>query len=600
MPITTLAVQISMFYWILLILLSVAIIGISAFYYLKNKNFHMNFSQTLLEMAASIRELQRYSIDNLNDVTDILDSSEYTLLSDAAYKLKNDSSRLYSEQWISDPEEVFASKKILNKVQYNSYSFETCIYLLTTGILSSLMLLILNLGMNGDRKFMGTLSLIPLFASFICSIILALDIKKRREDLERNLLHLSESIKERVPVFRELAGTAALIEAFFRYDRSMSNSVAELSSIIQDLASKKIAEQVGENIKQSLENELLPVIVDSANSLNTAAKNLESERNEGLSKLADQYSTAITSSMETHLQPFYQELENMANNIYESNKSTELSLQSIENFRNESINLQTRLTSSLDALKQANETWTVNLAAIASSTATLSQISNRLSEQQVKNESELSNSLKLLQSDINKFERNFSALNEALSKNNEQVLQRLENSTVDNEKLLLSIKDLGAIFNEQSQALNKQSLEIASEVQNLNSGLNASIQNFSAGINAGVLNVLEDFDNSLAEITDRLSNTTAEIDDTVDNWVREARYQESRRQRQASNGKMNSRNTQSRERTEIFDFLTSDLGRSEQSYDASSTDLNRDSNNFILDEQKQDFDYNAIEEDKNE
>lgn len=552
-------------YWILL-LASLALIGAVGIYsFISNRSFHRDFVKEILEMAQEVEQLERYHIDNLGKTNKILESSKYPLITTASLKLKKDSHNLYQDQWISSPDEVFSLEKVLDKSQFRSYTLEYPLYILTIGVLMFLAFLIGGLNLSDNKTYVLMVSSTPLFLSLIIAFTLSIIKLRNKDDLKRALNYLSERIKERVPVFRELAGTAALIEAFFRYDRSMSNSVSEFSKMLNDLSENKVAEIIGENVKVSLEESLLPSINSTLSALQLSTEKLAIEKNESIEEISENYSRAITSSLEKNLQPFYQELENFANNIYEANKSTEITLQNINQHRKESSELQASLLESLDSLKLANKSWTNNLNSISESMAELAKLSKNLSATQKDSESILSDSIKALKDQLSIFEDNMNVLTEKINEQNQNFIDRFESASASSMELKNDIKELGLLFADQTEALSHQNIDVAQEINSLNEGLNASVQNFTSGINEGVISVLANFDNSIAEISDRLIDTSSEINSSVNAWISEMEYQEQRRARNLNNSDKMNYNKMKQDKSDVF--LLNNNKYNEEHYD---------------------------------
>lgn len=552
-------------YWILL-LASLALIGAVGIYsFISNRSFHRDFVKEILEMAQEVEQLERYHIDNLGKTNKILESSKYPLITTASLKLKKDSHNLYQDQWISSPDEVFSLEKVLDKSQFRSYTLEYPLYILTIGVLMFLAFLIGGLNLSDNKTYVLMVSSTPLFLSLIIAFTLSIIKLRNKDDLKRALNYLSERIKERVPVFRELAGTAALIEAFFRYDRSMSNSVSEFSKMLNDLSENKVAEIIGENVKVSLEESLLPSINSTLSALQLSTEKLAIEKNESIEEISENYSRAITSSLEKNLQPFYQELENFANNIYEANKSTEITLQNINQHRKESSELQASLLESLDSLKLANKSWTNNLNSISDSMAELAKLSKNLSATQKDSESILSDSIKALKDQLSIFEDNMNVLTEKINEQNQNFIDRFESASSSSLELKNDIKELGLLFADQTEALSHQNIDVAQEINSLNEGLNASVQNFTSGINEGVISVLANFDNSIAEISDRLIDTSSEINSSVNAWISEMEYQEQRRARNLNNSDKMNYNKMKQDKSDVF--LLNNNKYNEEHYD---------------------------------
>lgn len=552
-------------YWILL-LASLALIGAVGIYsFISNRSFHRDFVKEILEMAQEVEQLERYHIDNLGKTNKILESSKYPLITTASLKLKKDSHNLYQDQWISSPDEVFSLEKVLDKSQFRSYTLEYPLYILTIGVLMFLAFLIGGLNLSDNKTYVLMVSSTPLFLSLIIAFTLSIIKLRNKDDLKRALNYLSERIKERVPVFRELAGTAALIEAFFRYDRSMSNSVSEFSKMLNDLSENKVAEIIGENVKVSLEESLLPSINSTLSALQLSTEKLAIEKNESIEEISENYSRAITSSLEKNLQPFYQELENFANNIYEANKSTEITLQNINQHRKESSELQASLLESLDSLKLANKSWTNNLNSISDSMAELAKLSKNLSATQKDSESILSDSIKALKDQLSIFEDNMNVLTEKINEQNQNFIDRFESASSSSLELKNDIKELGLLFADQTEALSHQNIDVAQEINSLNEGLNASVQNFTSGINEGVISVLANFDNSIAEISDRLIDTSSEINSSVNAWISEMEYQEQRRARNLNNSDKMNYNKMNQDKSNVF--LLNNNKYNEEHYD---------------------------------
>lgn len=552
-------------YWILLLASLVLIGAVGIYSFISNRSFHRDFVKEVIEMAQEVEQLERYHIDNLEKTNKILEKSKYPLITTASLKLKKDSHNLYQDQWISNPDEVLSLEKVLDKSQYRSYTLEYPLYILTLGVLMFLAFLLGGLNLSDNKTYVLMVASTPLFLSLIIAFTLSVIKLRNKDDLKRALNYLSEKIKERVPVFRELAGTAALIEAFFRYDRSMSHSVSEFSKMLNDLSENKVAEIIGENVRVSLEDNLLPSINSTLSSLQLATEKIAAEKNESIEEISEYYSRAITSSLEKNLQPFYQELENFANNIYEANKSTEITLQNINQHRKESSELQSSLLESLDSLKVANKSWTNNLNSISESMAELAKLNKNLTDSQKDSEYILSDSIKSLKDQLSIFENNMNVLTEKINEQNQNFIDRFESANSNSLELKNDIKELGLLFADQTEALSRQNIDVAHEINSLNEGLNASVQNFTSGINEGVISLLANFDSSVAEISDRLIDTSSEINSSVDAWIAEMEYQEQRRARSLNNSDKMNYNKMKQDKSNIF--LVNNDKNNEEHYD---------------------------------
>ena len=131
-------------------------------------------------------------------------------------------------------------------------------------------------------------------------------------------------------------------------------------------------------------------------------------------------------------------------------------------------------------------------------------------------------------------------LTEKINEQNQNFIDRFESANSNSLELKNDIKELGLLFADQTEALSRQNIDVAHEINSLNEGLNASVQNFTSGINEGVISLLANFDSSVAEISDRLIDTSSEINSSVDAWIAEMEYQEQRRARSLNNSdKMN-------------------------------------------------------------
>lgn len=552
-------------YWLLLLASLVLIGAVGIYSFISNRSFHRDFVKEVIEMAQEVEQLERYHIDNLEKTNKILEKSKYPLITTASLKLKKDSHNLYQDQWISSPDEVLSLEKVLDKSQYRSYTLEYPLYILTIGVLMFLAFLLGGLNLSDNKTYVLMVASTPLFLSLIIAFTLSVIKLRNKDDLKRALNYLSEKIKERVPVFRELAGTAALIEAFFRYDRSMSHSVSEFSKMLNDLSENKVAEIIGENVRVSLEDNLLPSINSTLSSLQLATEKIAAEKNESIEEISEYYSRAITSSLERNLQPFYQELENFANNIYEANKSTEITLQNINQHRKESSELQSSLLESLDSLKVANKSWTNNLNSISESMAELAKLNKNLTDSQKGSEYILSDSIKSLKDQLSIFENNMNVLTEKINEQNQNFIDRFESANSNSLELKNDIKELGLLFADQTEALSRQNIDVAHEIKSLNEGLNASVQNFTSGINEGVISLLANFDSSVAEISDRLIDTSSEINSSVDAWIAEMEYQEQRRARSLNNSDKMNYNKMKQDKSNVF--LVNNDKNNEEHYD---------------------------------
>ncbi len=531
MPFIALAGWLPQIFWLLLVIVCLIIIAGSVYFLLQNRKFHTLFLQTLSSVTESISELDRCRIENLEPLRDELRSERFPLLSEVGEKLYKDSERLYQGKWIADPAPLLRRDRVLTRSQYRSASGELPIQILSVSVLATSLFLLIGLSGSVNRTLVTQISFLPALFGAVAALLLFFQAHRARQSIDRALNHLSETIVEKVPVFRELAGTAALIESFFRYDRQMADSISLLSDTVDQLTHNELAESLAENVRLVMEKEVSPPLNAAADALHDLAGELTRRQEEGMRELAERFTDELVSSLDDRLRPFYSEIEHLTRDIYEANKQSDIALGTMEEYKQQSIDIQSNLSRVLEDLDRAGESWRQDMADNKKSVEALAETSARLAELQAGSEDNLAHELGLLREKFSEVQDSLYRVTQGLHLENQQASEFVRELSDNAQQTLGDMRQLTAVLIDQTSHIEKQNAVLQSGLKELEDGLNLSVRNFSAQILAGVEQTLDSFDEGLAEVTERLSNTTAEINDTVGAWVSDIRWSEEYRYR---------------------------------------------------------------------
>lgn len=526
MPLLSLSGLLPQAYWVLLAAVCVVVIGVSIFYLLRNRKFHLRFMQTLSQTTDSIAALDRCKIENLESVREAMQSDAYPLLSSFGDKLAQDADRLYQGKWIGDPTPLLQRDHVLTRGEYRSTSSEIPVQILSVSVLASSVFLLFGLSSASDRDVILRLASLPAILGSIATLLLFFQSYRARLGMDRGLTHLAETITEKVPVFRELAGTAALIESFFRYDRQMADSITQLTNTVEELTHSTLADKLAENVRLVLERELTPPMVQATETLGALAGELTRRQEDGMKDLAENFTTSLAASMEEHLSPFYQEISNLTQDLYEANKQTEISLSTMENFKQQSLDIQQGLNYTIEELRQVRSDWQTDLKQSTESLSSLALTSAKLASLQAGSEANLAGEISILRQKIGELQDTLYRVTQGLHMENQHGAEVVHALTDTSQKTLGDMRQLTMLLVDQTDVLSRQNDSLRASLTGLENGLNQSVQNFSTQLLAGVSQTLDSFDEGLAELTERLSNTTAEINDTVGVWVSDIRWSE--------------------------------------------------------------------------
>ncbi len=518
-------------FWLLLALVCLIIVGFSIYYLLRNHRFRLLFMQTVSQITEVIAALDRCHIENLEPTRDALQSEKFTLLKIFGDKLLLDSDRLYQGKWIPDPTPLLTPDRVLTRSDYRSSSIEIPIQILSISVLATSIFLLVGLSGGTDNNTILRLGFLPAILGAVFALLLFFQSYRSRQSMKRGLTHLGETITEKVPVFRELAGTAALIESFFRYDRQMSDSISVLARTVDQLTHNTLAEQLAENVRLVMEREVAPPLVTAADTLSALAEELTSRQEEGMKDLAENFAASLATSLDEQLRPFYQEISNLTQDLYEANKQTEISLQTMEAYKQQSLDIQQGLIHTMSELNQSRTAWEADLKSSSESLQNLALTSEKLATLQAGSEENLAAEISLLRQRTTELQDSLYRVTQGLHLENQQGSETVRQLTESSQKTLGDMRQLTMLLVDQTDRIAEQNDILHRALGGLETGLNESVKNFSNQLLAGVDETLDSFDEGLAEVTSRLSNTTAEINDTVGTWVSDVRWSEEYRYR---------------------------------------------------------------------
>lgn len=535
MPLFALAAWLPQTFWLLLAAVCLVIVGVSVYLLIQSKKFHQSFLQTISAITESLGTLERCRIENLEAIRDDVRSEQYPLITAVGEKLISDSDRLYQGKWIGDPTPLLKRERVLTRSQYRLSSAELPVQVLAVSVLATSLFLLIGLSGTHNRNLIIQISFLPALFGAVGALLLFFRAYRSRQNLDRSLTHLAETITEKVPVFRELAGTAALIESFFRYDRRMADSISRLSSTVEAFTKNEMAKRIADNVRQVMEEQVSPPLQAASHALGDLAEELSRRQQDGMRELAEAFTAELSQALEEHLSPFYKEIAVLTQDLYEANKQSEAALSTMENYKQQSLDLQKMIEVSLNDLAESSRHWNNNLDGQQQSLEKLSEVSAKLADLQSGSEHNLTQELGLLREKFSDVQDSLYEVMQALHLENQKTSKLVQDMSEHSDETLSGMSRLTGLLVDQTSNIERQNTALTASLSSLEEGLNQSVSFFSSEMLKSVNRTLDEFDDGLAELSKRLSNTTAEINDAVNVWGGEMHYAEevSRKRREA-------------------------------------------------------------------
>ncbi|MDO5733015.1 MAG: hypothetical protein Q4P72_04420 [Eubacteriales bacterium] len=479
----------NMIFWIFLLTIAVFISVAGIYYLIVNRRIFDRKNSALLEAAQSISELDRCDIANLDAIQASLNIPEFDLLSSAADRIVDDSSRLYQGKWISDPHKIFTLENLLTRSEYGSLAIEVPVQLFTLSIFASAIFWILSLSIfDTSNSSVMSASALPLLNGLIFSLLLFFTSYRQRNDLQRSMNYLAETISRRLPIFEDLAGTAVLIDSFVQYDREMAESVSILSETVHGLTHHELADLVAENVKVVMERDIAPTIQAAGQKLMSLSENLQARQENGMSELAGIFTQQLGAKLNHELTPLFLETDHLVEELHSTTNSYQDSIAALRQSREDSLSLQEQSRESLERLAEAREAWNEDMKNAHAALENLNGITENFN--------------RIYSGESNALGQQVEHLSNEIAKLNENAREEMQN------------------FASQMQAYTNQiSEDMSRQNQSLQEGLAASNRDLIEGINSHKQLFSEEFQSYSDRFSDRLGDVIQVFEDKLNATV---------------------------------------------------------------------------------
>ena len=372
------------------------------------------------------------------------------------------------------------------------------------------------------------------------------------------------AIGRKVPIFSELAGTAALIDSFFEYDRRMSASVSVLNDSIETLASGSLTKEIVAAAKDIMERIVAPAVREASTTMEKVASEVGRSQDEGMRELAQKFAVALSDDFVRHLEPLTAKFDTATLQLTAAQSGFGSMLELLGQQREETATLLSDVASSQKSLETIRAGFLVDISGVAANLNTLSTAADRMAALFEGSESSLSSAIDTMATSMNTMSERIETLLQnsaeesrrtgeqavaALSANeahlqamqkqigvlSDELATRFDQIIVgfgsvtgetlsglketlgaQNEDFTSNVKSLVESMEEESRSMSLYAKEIGMDLTELNHTFQNSVSDFNQGMLGEIQKTLSAFDTGLAEIVRRLSASAAEIGDAVE------------------------------------------------------------------------------------
>jgi hypothetical protein len=519
-------------YWLASIAIPILLTILALACRLAIRQINRRCTAPLIDLARQVDRLDTRSLDNLAEIRAQVDQTLPGRAAEAMANLARDSQQLYQGRWLPDPRDYLRRTTLLSHAQQNLLSYRPAGAILAIGLLCALVTLVVEQALPPLYPELALgLILLPIALTGMTALLLAAAARTARVHLAEALDDLVHALGRHLPVYSDQTGTAALIDTFLIYDRSMKESLQAFTETAGRLAESDMADGIRRSIEQVLTESVAPSLQQSTAALSQLAGELSQRQERGMEELASRFAQALSAELAAHLHPVNRELAQMVSLMSDVKNYVDVAMRALETVHDRSGQLLQDVGQSLQEMAVARGTLTGDLAAIETHLTTLADTSSHMADQYSGQEQTLAGSLdefgfKLteavagLESTLQQTVRaaedarltaadHRAAAERHVSLMQEQVKRFGDQLKVDLAQLLEQIR-------QETGQVAGQSAAISRQVGQMNEILGGTLDSFTQGSAQYVKQTLSRFDEHLAEIFTRLAQTTSEIQDAVD------------------------------------------------------------------------------------
>ncbi len=493
-------------YWLLLLLtaLIVAVTGL-VLYFAKSKQAS-SFKQTIEHTNAKLAEIGERKMDYQGHVRAILDQGQVPELTAAYDNLLQHAKADYEEQYMPNPSPLATA--IRQNRGYKGMLSGSISLPVILGLVSAILLIVCQQFLTGTSALMLAASLFPVLLGLGFTYLIQSSLVAMRIEIDYQIEHMLDLIHLALPVYNSDAASALLVDRFVRYNEQLSQSA-------KDLVGDAVILGVSENLEALMLRDVVPALTENSKLIAKLATTLTDEQTKKMDELAEHFSTAISSRLDSLILPIAEQVTNYSA-LMATNE--ERSQQGLEHFKlhREALDLvSAEIQASLQQLQTERGTWQEERRSLDTSLTALTEAGTRLTELQNSAADLLASRIGSLGDQLDRHMQESEKTLEKLYSVNDRLEGLLHDANEESLRTVTDYRVLGSEIKQAAKNMEQMNATLIENIGLLNRSLEDSVGGFREQLQTQVNSTLDDFDKGLAEVSLRLSHSVTEIRDTA-------------------------------------------------------------------------------------
>ncbi len=370
------------------------------------------------------------------------------------------------------------------------------------------------------------LVLLPLGFGLLASAVLHTLHLNRQQQLEQAAATCCQTIRLRLPVYDDRYGLALLIEDFQQYDRRMADRVEALDQTVANLADRQFAAAMQTALTDTLKKTISPTITRAEQTLTRLSDRVQTEQNDGMKQLAEQFTATLKTVIEDKWAPLYQAADRLTANLAAGSER----LAALATGQNKALASQAELNENLKLrATEFDRQRLLFTADLSTFNQTVGQLSDQLQGEgarQTEQQAAIQSVLSRFTKDLDRFTESLNRAGENLLAERKALADLLEQTGAAEASAVADYRLLSTQITAAAMDMQDCNQKLAEVFQRTETDLSNSVQLFSEGMGATVTASLSDLEDALGKISLHLATGAAAVENAVRDLERAVRLTE--------------------------------------------------------------------------
>ena len=394
----------------------------------------------------------------------------------------------YSGRWLPPLEQELTVDRVRGDV--GTTAFLPAAILAVVGVIGSLAL-----GLTGFNEHLMWL---PALAGLVAAAMVHYGEKSALANLGIRLEAFYQRLARVFPVFNDRSGSALLIEDLLSHESKVEAAIRDFNETARYLAESEFSKGIQASVKQIMREEISPPITESAKLMQDLSGRLIDEQQQGMQRLANEFSQSLARTISDELNPLSGELTQLNQLMHDTREFIHDSVAVLETSRQQNITLNRDLSESLKLMTVAKNDLANEMSEISSNLEVISRTTEKMAALYAGEEARLSERIHTLSTAM------------------DHALETISDSISSSAKSLELASSIRSDQETQNNELIERLTQMTNEMGEISRSLLRSSQNFTKESSSYVNQTLKNFDAGLAEVVERLIFTASAIRDAVD------------------------------------------------------------------------------------